>query len=229
MKSIPVDWVIKVADDGTKAFFRYLKETTHDTKELLAAIALSDPNDKTPRTIVHEILESKLPAKDKKFERVFDDVATVTGAGFETIASVLRLIIFRVFNNPEILDRLRKELSSASISPSDLVEVKTLEQLPYLSSIFMEDPMHFNPERWMDIDVRRKHDKTYAPFSRGTRICLGMNLVWAEMYMLLAALVQRFDFHFEGVASKDFKCESDQFIIGTSGKGVLNAFVTSCE
>ncbi|TGO10356.1 hypothetical protein BTUL_0137g00130 [Botrytis tulipae] len=53
MKSIPIDWVIKVADDGTKAFFRYLKETTHDTKELLAAIALPDPNDKAPRTIIH--------------------------------------------------------------------------------------------------------------------------------------------------------------------------------
>ncbi|TGO46640.1 hypothetical protein BCON_0314g00120 [Botryotinia convoluta] len=68
MKLIPLDWVMKVADDGTKAFFRYLKETTYDTKELLAAIALSDPNDKTPRTIVHEILDSSLPAKDKKFD-----------------------------------------------------------------------------------------------------------------------------------------------------------------
>ncbi|TGO37628.1 hypothetical protein BHYA_0092g00110 [Botrytis hyacinthi] len=138
VKSIPIDWVMKVADDGTKAFFRYLKETTHDTKELLAAIASSDSNDKSPRTIVHEILDSNLPAMDKNFERVFDDVATVTGAGFETTASVLRLIIFHVFNNPEILKRLREEFSSASISPSDLVEVKTLEQLPYLTSILME-------------------------------------------------------------------------------------------
>ncbi|KAF7950152.1 hypothetical protein EAE96_007447 [Botrytis aclada] len=278
MKSIPVDWVLKVADDGTKAFFRYLKETTHDTKELLAAIALPISNDKAPRTIVHEILDSSLPAKDKKFERVFDDVATVTGAGLETTASVLRLIIFHVFNSPETLERLRKELSSASISPSDQVEVKTLEQLPDLTSILMEgmrlspaiasrsarispdkdltygkwhipsntpigmttllmhtneklypEPMLFNPERWMDIDFRRKHDKTYAPFSRGTRICLGMNLAWTEIYMLLAALVQRFDFQFEGVTSKNFECESDQFIIGTSGKGVLNAVVTSCK
>ncbi|KAF7924918.1 uncharacterized protein EAE98_007006 [Botrytis deweyae] len=219
MKSIPVDWVIKVADDGTKAFFRYLKETTHDTKELLAAIALYDPDDKAPRTIVHEILYSKLPAKDKKFERVFDDVATVTGAGFETTASVLRLIIFHVFNNPEILDRLRNPAIAsrpARISPDreltyrkwripsgTPIGMTTL--LMYTDENLYPDPMHFNPERGMDIDVRRKHDKTYAPFSRGTRICLGMNLAWAEMYMLLAALFQRFDFHFEGVTSKDFE------------------------
>ncbi|KAF7889348.1 uncharacterized protein EAF01_010841 [Botrytis porri] len=81
----------------------------------------------------------------------------------------------------------------------------------------------------IDIDAQRKHNKTHAPFSRGTRICLGMNLAWAEMYLLLAALVQRFDFQFEGATSKDFECESDQFIIGTSGKGVLNAVVASCR
>lgn len=35
------------------------------------------------------------------------------------------------------------------------------------------DPKRFNPERWMNMDKRRKAEKTYAPFSRGTRICLG--------------------------------------------------------
>ncbi|PQE06880.1 Trichodiene oxygenase protein [Rutstroemia sp. NJR-2017a BVV2] len=276
MKAIPMDWVMKIADEGTKAFFRYLKETTQDTKELLNTIALSDSKDKAPRTIVHEILDSSLPAKDKEFDRVFDDVATVIGAGFETTASVLRLIIFHVFNDAEILQRLRKELHSASIFSSDETDLKKLEQLLYLTSILMEgmrlspaiatrsariapdrdltyeewripagtpigmttllihtdekiypDPLRFNPGRWMDLDTRRKNDKTYAPFSRGTRICLGMNLAWAEMYMLLAALVQRFNFRFEGLTSKDFECESDQFIIGTSGKGVLKAFMNS--
>ncbi|PQE25325.1 Trichodiene oxygenase protein [Rutstroemia sp. NJR-2017a BBW] len=111
MKAIPVDWVMKVADEDTKAFFRHLK----DTKELLTSIALSNPNEKAPRTIVHEIIDSNLPAKDKVFDRIFDDVATVTGAGFETTASVLRLIIFHVFNDIEILHQLRSELRSASI------------------------------------------------------------------------------------------------------------------
>jgi cytochrome P450 len=199
----------------------------------LNAIALSDPKDKAPRTIVHEILDSNLPAKDKEFDRVFDDVATVTGAGFETTASVLRLIIFHVFNDAEILQRLRKELHSASICSSDVADLKKLEQLPYLTSILMEgmrlspaiasrsariapdrdltygewripagtpigmttllmhthetlypNPLHFNPDRWMDLDTRRKTDKTYAPFSRGTRICLGMKYISSSIDML---------------------------------------------
>ena len=47
------------------------------------------------------------------------------------------------------------------------------------------------------------------------------------MYMVLAALVQRFDFQFEGAKAEDFECTSDQFIIGTSGKGVIKATVTA--
>lgn len=36
------------------------------------------------------------------------------------------------------------------------------------------EPKRFKPERWMEIEARRKAEKTYAPFSRGTRVCLGM-------------------------------------------------------
>jgi cytochrome P450 len=145
-------------------------------------------------------------------------------AGFETTASVLRLIFFHVFSNPEILGRLRAELASASI-PADpnAVDLSALEKRPYLTAILMEglrlspaisarmqriapdrdlvygawripagtpvgmtavllhedeslyqEPKRFNPERWMDLEARKKAEKTYAPFSRGTRVCLGM-------------------------------------------------------
>lgn len=36
------------------------------------------------------------------------------------------------------------------------------------------EPKRFDPERWMDPEARKKVEKTYAPFSRGTRVCLGM-------------------------------------------------------
>lgn len=153
-------------------------------------------------------------------------MATITGAGFETTASVLRLILFHIFSNQQILQRLRGEiatLNEASLSSDAKLEVKRLEQLPYLTSVIMEgmrlspaigtrmariapdrdlfygdlripagtpvgmtiilmhtdetlypEPLSFNPDRWMDPEARKKVDKTYAPFSRGTRICLGM-------------------------------------------------------
>ena len=36
------------------------------------------------------------------------------------------------------------------------------------------DPLRFNPDRWMDSSDRGALASKFAPFSRGTRICLGM-------------------------------------------------------
>lgn len=47
------------------------------------------------------------------------------------------------------------------------------------------------------------------------------------MYLLMAALLLRFDFDFTGLTPKDhFKVMSDQFIISTKGKAVLQARVS---
>jgi len=244
----------------------------------MAAATSTDPVEKGKRTIVHEILESNLPPAEKIFPRVFTEVASVSSAGYETTASVLRLIIFHIFSNTEILQRLRAELTPVSTRDLDRIELKALERLPYLTSVLMEgmrlspaiasrmariapdrelmyedwrippgtpvgmttllmhtdeslypDPMRFNPDRWMDTSARKKMEKTYAPFSKGTRNCVGMYLAWAEMYLVLAALVQSFDFRFEGVTAKDFECISDQFIIGTKAGCFLDAFVIPCK
>jgi cytochrome P450 len=87
---------------------------------------------------VNGILESDLPPAEKTLERICDEVTTVGGAGFETSASVLRLILFHVFNNRNILQQLRDELASAQATPHETVELVKLEQLPYLTSVLME-------------------------------------------------------------------------------------------
>lgn len=168
---------------------------------------------------MHEIVKSNLPPEDKTAQRIFADVATITGAGFETTSSVLRLATYYVFNSPDILHRLRVEIESAAGE----LNLRTLEQLPYLTAVLMEamrfspalgtrlqriapdrdfiyndwvipagtpvgmttlfmhmdeklypDPTTFQPERWMDPEARKRTEKVYAPFSRGTRICIGM-------------------------------------------------------
>lgn len=45
------------------------------------------------------------------------------------------------------------------------------------------------------------------------------------MYLVVAALVQRFSFQFIGVKAEDFECTSDQFVIGTKGKAMLEAHI----
>ena len=172
--------------------------------------------------MVHAIVRSDLPPSEKNFDRVFAEVATVTGAGFETTANILRLILYHVYTNEEILRRLRKEIASVPTPSTESIALEKLEQLPYLTAILMEgmrlspavasraarvtdrdlfygnwripagtpvgmttllmhtdetvypDPMLFNPDRWMDPTFRGAVASKYAPFSRGTRMCLGM-------------------------------------------------------
>jgi len=61
--------------------------------------------------------------------------------------------------------------------------------LSRLESVY-PDPEVFRPERFLENP--RLRDKGFA-FSRGSRMCLGMQLAYQEMYVILAGLFGRFD------------------------------------
>lgn len=203
---------------GIKYFSQY-QDQYQDTEKQVKQASSSTIEQKTAseRTIINEILESKLSASDKSAQRIYEDVSTICNAAFETTANVLRLVLFHVYNNPSILQRLRTELES--VKKGDL---KTLEQLPYLTAVLKEglrlgggtstrlqrvspkdlfygewtipaghpvgmtpflihtdDDVHYNaksfiPDRWMDAKERRQSESGFVPFSKGSRICLGM-------------------------------------------------------
>ncbi len=46
------------------------------------------------------------------------------------------------------------------------------------------------------------------------------------MYLLIAGLVDRFDFPDLYARAEDFECNSDHFAIGAKGKGVLEVTVS---
>lgn len=214
----------------------HLQTTENDTDRLLKDAASRSADDEPSRTtIVHEIAKSNLPPEEKTLKRVFEEVVVVTGAGFETTSSILRLLTFYVWNDPKILGRLRAELAEAAAKlstdgvsgQSQSLELRTLENLPYLTGVLMEgmrmspalgtrmqriapdrdltynefkipagtpvgmttldmhmnerlypEPKRFIPERWIDPATRKSMEKVFAPFSRGTRICLGMQYVF---------------------------------------------------
>ncbi|KAI1420237.1 cytochrome P450 [Xylaria sp. FL1777] len=90
-------------------------------------------------------------------------------------------------------------------------------------------PTEFIPDRWLDTDNLHRADKVFAPFSRGARICLGMNLTWAELYITIASLVNRFDFEFDGLTPRDFEFIRGQFIIGTMDLGGMKTLTKERE
>ncbi|KAI1259383.1 cytochrome P450 [Xylariaceae sp. FL1019] len=91
--------------------------------------------------------------------------------------------------------------------------------LMHTDSKMYEEPFLFRPERWMDSEAKSRTDSVYAPFSRGTRDCLGRHLAWAELYLVLATLVNRYDFQYHGATADDFLPDSDAFAIGTKSNG----------
>ncbi|OTB06193.1 hypothetical protein M426DRAFT_55658 [Hypoxylon sp. CI-4A] len=227
MKSIPVSLMEKTGDEGVINFFKFLNDTLEVTKESVSAFAKFPAANEAAeeRSMIQAIMQSNLPKSEKTVMRVFDEVSTVTGAAFETTAAAMRLVLYYVYSNPVILNKLRSELASKSPQMPERSDNRftALEQLPYLSAVITEglrlspgvatrlariapdrelhykewqipkgtpvgmttllmhmngdlypEPKRFEPERWMHTGARKDAEKTYAPFSRGTRNCLGM-------------------------------------------------------
>lgn len=51
----------------------------------------------------------------------------------------------------------------------------------------------FRPERWLDKEEADLNEKSFAPFSRGSRNCIGQNLALANLHLVFAYLFRRFD------------------------------------
>ena len=172
--------------------------------------------------MIHAIVQSDLPPIEKSCERILEEVSTVAGAGYESTAQALRLILYHIYSNEEILRRLREELASVSNASSLPIELRILEQQSYLTAVIKEgirlspaiatrasrvtdndlvynkwripagtptgmttillhtdetsysDPLRFNPNRWLETTSHPPASFVYAPFSKGSRVCLGM-------------------------------------------------------
>lgn len=85
------------------------------------------------------------------------------------------------------------------------------------------NPQQFRPERWLGED--NKNLKNYLiPFSRGTRVCPGMNLARAELFSVLAAVFREFDFDITQVSrERDIDVNHDYIVAAPAANspGVL--------
>ena len=199
------------------------------TQQIMTEVHSNTVNEYLPRTIMHNILRAgDLPPAEKDFDRVNDEVDTITSAGLETVAQTLRFMIHRLHTNSIFLHRLPPELQdmSTTLNPDPKGEptLTQLEHLPCLTAVIIKglrlspgaasglarispdrelmydgntvipagtpvsmttllmhrdarvypEAQRFEPERWMDEERVKKAEKTFAPFSRGRRICLSM-------------------------------------------------------
>lgn len=81
----------------------------------------------------------------------------------------------------------------------------------HFNSDIYKDPKAFNPERWLDPSARRKLDKYFVPFSKGSRSCVGMNLAMAELYITVGNIFRRFDLKLYHTTVEDVSMAHDFF------------------
>ncbi|KAI9455335.1 putative P450 monooxygenase [Lactarius psammicola] len=188
------------------------------------------------RIIYHSLLDPDankgrpLPSKLS----LWQEAGALLGAGSDTTAVAAATTSYHILHNPEVQQRLVKELRTAWPVLEEVPRYELFEKLPYLASpsndggtalprvvppdgatiagtfipggtvvgqcflcvhrshaVFSE-PDAFIPDRWLGEDAKT-HEASMAVFSKGPRSCIGINLAYCELYVLIAGIFRRFD------------------------------------
>ncbi|KAF8263845.1 cytochrome P450 [Lactarius quietus] len=174
------------------------------------------------------------------------EAGALVNAGSDTTSISATTITYHVLHNPEVHQRLVKELLTAWPVLEEVPRYEVLEKLPFLakglrmfpggftlprvvppegatisgtfipggtvvgqctlrvhrSPAVFSDPDTFIPDRWLGEDA-----KTYEPsmvaFSKGPRSCIGINLAYCELYLVIAGIFRRFDMTLDAERSGD--------------------------
>ncbi|KAF1950205.1 cytochrome P450 [Byssothecium circinans] len=132
LKSLPPSWLLKMAPDAKTAVEWEI------TNKRLAADILAGKETTKESTAFHSLMSSSLSPPEKLFDRVWEEVSSLLGAGGETVSNALSTIIFHVLDNRNITLQLTKELVGAIPDPSTIPPVHTLASLPYLTAVIQE-------------------------------------------------------------------------------------------
>ena len=78
------------------------------------------------------ILGSRLPEQEKTKYRMGQEAFSIYAAGGETIARTLATATYHLLSNPDVLERLRIELKEVKCGPKLEIDIRFLENLPWL-------------------------------------------------------------------------------------------------
>ena len=136
----------------------------------------------------------------------------------------LRLSYGSVARSPRILRGKPLQYQSWTIPPGTPVSCNSW-QIHHDESIY-PDSFTFKPERWLNNakgpDGKKNLSRYMTSFGRGTRMCLGLQLGYAEMALAIAAIFRRFDLELFETSRLDVDCYFDQIAPGVhpDSKGV---------
>lgn len=110
--------------------------------------------------------------------------------------SALRLSYGTVQRSPRIYRDVELQYDDWTIPPGVAVGMDTYH-MHHNEKVF-PDSFAFKPDRWLGNpkgpDGTKALSRYMVAFGKGTRMCIGINIAYAEIYITLASLFRRFEF-----------------------------------
>ncbi|PWY79270.1 cytochrome P450 [Aspergillus heteromorphus CBS 117.55] len=135
LRKVP-PWVMSLVFPGKTAVFEFQESFL----QLISASMQSGEkvSDKGGRAIFKKLSDPGLPEKERSLRRIEDEVFTLLGAGTETTASTLMLMVYHTAQDRSIVEKLRAELKQLMPTPTSTPTWTELEKLPYLTAVINE-------------------------------------------------------------------------------------------
>ncbi|KIK66849.1 hypothetical protein GYMLUDRAFT_157304 [Collybiopsis luxurians FD-317 M1] len=106
------------------------------------------------------------------------------------IKEALRMSIGNIHPMPRIVGDETPRISGLNVPPGTIVAMSAYFML--MNPEVFSDPFTFNPDRWV-VEDTSEMKLDFVPFSKGPRQCLGLNLAWSELYLILGNLFRKLD------------------------------------
>ncbi|KAF6762853.1 benzoate 4-monooxygenase cytochrome P450 [Ephemerocybe angulata] len=116
---------------------------------------------------------------------------------------------------PRVVGPLGAELAGHQIPPKTIVSISAVSVHNH-RDLFPE-PHRFRPERWLESKDLSQH---LVAFSKGPRMCLGLNMAWAELYAFFGTMFLKLDMVLVDASPDDYADFHDYFIPIHTGKNL---------
>lgn len=88
-------------------------------------------------------------------------------------------------------------ISNVTLAGYDFAPGHRVNVCPYATHRdprWFDHPDQFRPQRWLDGSTDDLHRSAWIPFGGGARVCYGQNFAMAEIILVLAVMIRRFEF-----------------------------------
>ncbi|KAJ5986495.1 cytochrome monooxygenase aflU [Penicillium sp. IBT 35674x] len=189
----------------TNEAFSILIGGTETTGRSLSLGFFNILSDSTVRAKLREELRSVMPTPQARPTwNQLEQLPYLSGVILET----LRLSTGIANRSPRVAPTETLIYKGHTIPPGTLISQTNYFVL--MDPEIFPDPHTFDPDRWARAAAKGEPLQRYlVNFSKGSRICLGMHLAYAEIYLAFATLIRQFEFELYDTTEKNITFTRD--------------------